>query len=324
MNLNLQAGDLNKRRRGPDTRMSLGGPSALCSLLLAVVCAGIPMGCSGMSEKPERRTSEKWEEKFTRIVWVDYSPLTANPLRGIEATPEAIREDLAVLRKAGFTGIVTYSSAGVLGSELPALAKSHGYEGIIMGVWDPTNQNEIDSAIAASGNPIVLGFCVGNEGLRSRYQLPALTAVVREIRQKTGKPVTTTEVIERYSNPELLGLGDWVFPNVHPYFHNQLEPDNAVRWTKGAYEQLKKQSTHFVMLKEVGLPTAGDSGGRLSEEAQERYYLELAKTGVQFVYFEAFDQPWKTHLPVEPHWGIFNSDRTPKRLGRRLSRKQGF
>jgi hypothetical protein len=39
---------------------------------------------------------------------------------------------------------------------------------------------------------------------------------------------------------------------------------------------------------------------------------------VKFVYFEAFDQPWKTHLPIEPHWGIFNSDRSPKVLGKRL------
>jgi hypothetical protein len=35
------------------------------------------------------------------------------------------------------------------------------------------------------------------------------------------------------------------------------------------------------MFKEVGLPTAGDAKGRLSEEALERYYLELVKTGVE-------------------------------------------
>jgi len=56
----------------------------------------------------------------------------------------------------------------------------------------------------------------------------------------------------------------------------------------------------------------------MSEAAQEKYYVELAKTDIRFVYFEAFDQPWKTHLPIEPHWGIFASDRTPKLLAKHL------
>jgi hypothetical protein len=68
----------------------------------------------------------------------------------------------------------------------------------------------------------------------------------------------------------------------------------------------------------VGLPTAGDPAGRLSEANQKKYYFKLAKTDVKFVYFEAFDQPWKTHLPIEPHWGIFHADRTPKLLGLHL------
>ena len=56
----------------------------------------------------------------------------------------------------------------------------------------------------------------------------------------------------------------------------------------------------------------------MSEAAQETYYTELARTDVKFVYFEAFDQPWKTHLPIEPHWGIFTADRKPKALAKRL------
>lgn len=323
MDVNLQIVGLNKPRCGGNKRPGIAGPWAVCSLFLAVITAAIPTSCSSISQKPKEGSSRSWEEKFMRIVWVDYSPPTANPLLGVEATPEAIREDLTVLRKAGFTGLVTYGSSGVLGRDLPAIAGSQGFEGIIMGIWDPANRNEIDAAIAAAGSPIVLGSCVGNEGLGSRYQLTALRAVIEELRHKTSKPVTTTEILERYSNPDLLTLGDWVFPNAHPYFHNQLEPQDAVRWTKSAYEQLKKRSTYFVLLKEVGLPTGGDSRGRLSEEAQERYYLALAKTGVQFVYFEGFDQPWKTHLPVEPHWGIFNSDRSPKRLARWLTKGSG-
>ena len=31
-----------------------------------------------------------------------------------------------------------------------------------------------------------------------------------------------------------------------------------------------------------------------------------------FSYFEAFDQPWKNTMPVEPYWGLFDKDRQPK------------
>lgn len=261
---------------------------------------------------------ERWEQQVSRIVWVAYSPPSADPGKREEATPEEIRKDLAALRKAGFNGLVTYGSTGVMGRELPALALAQGFEGLIIGVWDPSSVEEVSAARAAAKSPLVLGYCVGNEGLGRRYQLPALSAVIRDLREATGKPVTTTEIVEKYSDESVLRLGDWVFPNAHPYFHSQLEPEAAVRWTESAYEDLGKRSGRFILFKEVGLPTAGDSQGRLSEAAQEQYYSALRRTGVRFVYFEAFDQPWKTELPVEPHWGLFNADRTPKRLALRL------
>jgi exo-beta-1,3-glucanase (GH17 family) len=305
MSLNLQTGVIKARSNSRGRFIALG---AVFSLLL--VATDMVLSVS--------RDSDGWEQKLDRIVWVGYSPPTADPTKGIEATPDAIRTDLAALRKAGFTGLVTYSSSGVLGSELPGLAQEQGFEGIIMGIWDPASPKEISAAKASAKAPIVLGFCVGNEGLGRRYQLSVLSAAIQDIRKATGKPVTTTEIVEQYQDEDLLRVGDWVFPNAHPYFHNQLDPNAAVQWTRGAYDDLRRRSDRFVLLKEVGLPTNGDPQGRLTESLQERYYQELAKTDVRFVYFEGFDQPWKTHLPVEPYWGIFRADRTPKRLGQRL------
>lgn len=256
-----------------------------------------------------------WITKVSSIVWVAYSPPSANPNIGLEATSDAIRQDLSVLRKAGFTGLVTYGSTGIMGREFLTLAQESGFEGIIMGVWDLNSQEEISAAKNASSNPIVLGFCIGNEGLYDRYQMVELSEAIQSLRIATGKPVTTTEQIDDYSDEELLQLGDWVLPNVHPYFHSRLDPVEAVKWTVGAYEYLVRQTDRFILFKEVGLPTAGDLDAKLSETIQDQYYTELAKTSVKFVYFEAFDQPWKTTLPVEPYWGIFLSDRTPKLLG---------
>jgi len=257
----------------------------------------------------------EWIERVKKIVWVAYAPPSADPNNGIEATTNAIREDLITLRQANFTGLVTYGSSGIMGREFPALAESLGFEGVIMGIWDPFNEEEIKNAQSASNLPIILGFCVGNEGLHKRYETPDLAFVMQNLRISTGKPVATTEEIDDYSDNSLIELGDWVFPNVHPYFHSQIEPMLAVRWTKGGFDDFTRRTDRFIFFKEVGLPTAGDESGQLSEANQDLYFRELTKTDVRFVYFEAFDQPWKKHLPIEPHWGIFQSDRTPKLLG---------
>jgi exo-beta-1,3-glucanase (GH17 family) len=268
-----------------------------------------------VTSTPRVYLTEDWVKKVSAIVWVAYTPPSGDPNKGIEATADAIREDLTTLKQAGFTGLITYGSAGIMGREFPTIAQSLGFQGIIMGIWDPFNDEEIENARSASSLPIIFGFCVGNEGLHTRYQLTDLSSVMQSLRQSTGKPIATTEEIDDYSDESLLELGDWVFPNAHPYFHSQLDPTLAVRWTQGAFDDLTSKTDRFVFFKEVGLPTAGDSEGKLSEENQDVYYRDLAKTNVRFVYFEAFDQPWKTHLPIEPHWGIFRADRTPKLLG---------
>lgn len=249
---------------------------------------------------------------FERVTFVCYSPSTANPLKQVEATPEEVEADLIELQADGFNGLVTYSAEGVLGADLVGLAAEHGFS-LIVGVWDPLDVAELDAAIALSGSSRVLAYCVGNEGLDKRYTLPELSTAIATLRERTGKPVTTTEEFGDYQAAQLLELGDWVFPNVHPYFANMTSPQSAVAWTQGAYEDLAERAQgRFVCFKEVGLPTAGDAG--LSEQGQQAYYEGLARSAVRFCYFEAFDLPWKDHLPVEPHWGLHQNDRAPKRM----------
>lgn len=264
---------------------------------------------------------DAWRPKVAKIRWVDYSPPSADPNRGVEATPEAIRKDLLVLRKARFTGLVTYASSGVLGRQFLKIVKEVGFKGVIIGVWNPQNDSELDAAVEAAKSTIVLGICVGNEGLMNhRYTVAVLAAALNKVRAATGKPVTTTETIDRYDD-QLMSMGDWVFPNVHPYFANVFAAEAAVEWTVARYQEIRQRSERFVLLKEVGLPTAGDPNHPLSEKEQCTYYDALAQTKIYFVYFEAFDQQWKTNPAVEPHWGIFRTDRSPKILGRHLARE---
>jgi len=246
------------------------------------------------------------------LCWVAYSPTNFDPDQEMYPSEESIQQDLEVLHASGFTGLVTYGANETLGSAVPRLAQEMGFRGLIMGIWDPTSQAEREQAVAAAGYAVTEGYVMGNEGLGERYDLSTLQSAMDELRQATGKPVATTEEIGDYSDPTLLTLGDWVFPNAHPFYAGLIDPDEAVTWTERIFADLRKRTDRPVMFKEVGLPTGGDPRGRLNEALQAEYYRQLRETDVQFVYFESFDQPWKKEPSVEPFWGLFRADRTPK------------
>jgi exo-beta-1,3-glucanase (GH17 family) len=278
---------------------------------VAAARAGVPVSCS-------QPVGEDWIAKVNRLRWVAYSSPNFNAEPGyFQPTPEAVRADLTMLKKAGFNALVTYASVGVMIREFPAIAETLGFKGLILGIWNPRNQDElIKAAEAASATSIVLGYSIGNEGLydgRMPYDLPDLCEAIAGQRARTGLPVTTSEQFEDYEDhPELLLVGDWVFPIVHPYWHATKDAQEAVAWQKNRYGELARKINRFIFFKEVGLPTSGALS--LNEENHDQYYRELGKTDVRFVYFEGFDQPSKTHSSVEPHWGLFYSDRRPKLL----------
>lgn len=259
----------------------------------------------------------KWIAKINRIQWVTYSsPNPGTQPRYYQPSPETIRNDLLTLKKAGFTGLVTYSSIGVMGKEFPFIAQELGFNGVIMGIWNPNNESELDNAKYAASLPVTLGYTVGNEGLyrsKDRYTLPELCFAIADLRASTGRPATTSEQTDDFDDhPQLYLVGDWIFPNAHPYWHATKYAEKAVQWEVEKYREFAEESGRFVLFKEVGLPTRGAFG--LSETNHDEYYRELAKTNVRFVYFEGFDQPSKNHNSVEPFWGIFRSDQSPKLL----------
>ncbi len=304
---------------------------ALCALALlgtpaatAVVASGEPTDESALSAQFDaipascgQAVDSVWIQKVESIRWVAYSSPDPNPGTGYyRPEPEAIQADLVALKKAGFTGLITYASSGIMGKQLLTIASGLGYQGIIMGIWSPNGIDELNNAANAASLPIVLGYSIGNEGLgdtRPRYSPLQLCSAIETLRERTGKPVTTSEDIEVYYRwPQLLNVGDWIFPISHPYWHFAKYAPDAIQWEEDQYAALRARTERFIFFKEVGLPTAGAAG--LSEANQDAYYRGLAQTDVRFAYFEGFDQPSKTGSSVEPHWGIFNSDLTPKLL----------
>ncbi len=263
------------------------------------------------SENSDQQVSAELNAATDSICWVAFAPTNFDPNSNLRPNDASISEDLRLLHRVGFTGFVTYG-IGIVddGIRLLNLAESIGFDAVILGVWDPSDTVEVNRAIAFGSHDIVLGFCIGNEGLGNRYGLSTLQDAIQRVKNETGKPTTTSEEIDDYRDEVILMLGDWVFPNVHPYWHSVIESNAAVEWTVDRYNELKQKTERVIIFKEVGLPTAGGSG--LGETAQAKYYQLLSQTEVDFVYFEAFDQFWKSHEPVEPHWGIFRRDRTAK------------
>jgi len=241
--------------------------------------------------------------------WIAFAPTNYNPPDKLPSA-SSIREDMRTLRSARFDGLITY---GAQLTAVVAIAQEEGFRAVLIGVWDPGSPEELRLAKESARNPIVAGIIVGNEGLMfGRYNAETLRRAMVEMRQATGKPVSTTEVVEYfYTRQDLVEWSDFLTVNAHPYFHGHRDPTRAVDWTLGAWDRLRRHvPMKPILLKEVGLPTKGDSEN--SEEVQREYYRQLlTTTDVSFTFFEAFDALFKDG-PLEKSWGLFRADRSPK------------
>jgi exo-beta-1,3-glucanase (GH17 family) len=246
---------------------------------------------------------------------VAYNPRHDDPVRGVMPTARSIRADGRALRRRGFRVATTYASTPAL-APVCRLLKRSGFRRVIVGVWDPRDRSEVAAAIRQ--RRCADGYVVGTEGLTfGRYTREELSAAMAAVRVATARPVTTRETLAAYAaDPSLFLIGDWVFPTVHPYFAGLTDPEGGCAWTADRFEELRARVTPTmpVVIGETGLPTAGSPG--LDEAGQATFFECLERRKVRFAYFEAYDQPWKTTAPVEPHWGLFRSDGTPKRWAR--------
>jgi exo-beta-1,3-glucanase (GH17 family) len=275
--------------------------------------------CASGAGPPAAHQPSALANALRETTWIAYAPTNFDPGASPPVLPsgESVRLDLVTLRDAGFDGLITY---GADVEAVPRIAEEVGFRHLLLGVWTPSNAAEMDLVARAARSDRVLGVIVGNEGLMfARYDLAALRSAIEEMRRATGKPVSTTEVIDRFfTTPELVEMSDFVTANAHPYFQNLHDPAGAADWTARAFDALVAHVPGKpVLLKEVGLPSAGDPAS--SENAQFEYYDRLRRTPVVFAYFEAFDALFKQG-PVEQSWGLFRADRTPKRAAAAVRR----
>lgn len=283
---------------------------------------------------------QRLRETLAHGRFVAYEPTSLRVVNGqvTPADPSSIRADLTVLRRS-FDGLVTYDA--VHGAEnIPAIAAALKFHALIVGVWNPADDAQLDAAIRAAQRfpQLVVGISLGNELVFAhRIDTATLSALIGRVRARLpGTALTTTEPFHIYYEPAatgLLGQLDFMLANVHPIFQpwfHDASDDTAAQFVVNVVAQLTPLSCGPILVKETGVPTAPATAG-FSEARQASFYRELRhafapSAAHAFTYFAAFDAPWRATdatpvpgaHPEEAHWGLFDAERRPKAAAREL------
>lgn len=283
---------------------------------------------------PEEPPAEGLRAALASVRFVAYTPRGFDPNAGAgPVDPDVIRADLALLRPH-FDGLVTYSSARGLDA-VPAIARELGFRAVVLGVWDPASDDELERAFAsARAEPeTVLALALGNEGLFfERYDRAALARAFTRARSALpGVALTTSEPFSSYldeRSARALPAQDFALPIVHPIdqpWFGKAPPETAVDFVSNVVRELETRTRLPVLVKETGVPS-GPADLGFSESSQAAFWTALAARlsptrAHAFVWFEAFDAPWKTasvaaqtgHVrETEAHWGLFRADGSAK------------
>ncbi|RZV50496.1 MAG: glycosyl hydrolase [Deltaproteobacteria bacterium] len=183
--------------------------------------------------------------------------------------------------------------------------------------------------LAQEFEDVVVAVNVGNEALVdwNDHMVPAkkVIAYVRLVKAAIDQPVT---VAENYAwwirdGAALAAEVDVIGVHTYPEWEGKTI-DEALAYTIENIEGVRAALPDKpIAILEAGWATlAEEFGERASEENQARHYRDLENwaraNNTTVFFFEAFDEPWKgapnAPLGAEKHWGLFNVDRTPKKL----------
>ena len=309
----------------------------LIALLLASLFAAPALGAPVCAARDETAPAlSRLQDAMEKGRFVAYQPTEIKVWDGnpVQASETSIREDLETLRP-WFDALITYGSHS--GSELiPGIAKDMGFRAVILGVWNPADDREVENAIKAwKAHPdIVVGVSLGNELVmsgRGRWD-DYVHAIAKFHGRAPELPLTVTEPFATFLDdagaaPVLAKL-DFMAVNIHPVFESWFEDAPPFNWADFVVQASARLSGEAfcgpILVKETGVPTAPKEEG-FTPEKQKAFYAELARQlapsrNLAFAYFSAFDAPWRIydesavagHHPEEAHWGLFTEAREPK------------
>lgn len=264
---------------------------------------------------------------------IAYNPSNVNPDNlqlNIQQITDKIHNDLSCLH-SGFNGLVLYSYSNNITPIVMEQAYLLGYRSVLLGMWDLKSKQEFSGLLEIINqyhNKLALAVIIGNEGINdNRYSLEDIKVIgakfIKAGVTKLGIPISSSEPMSRYGRAELRTFGDFLAPNIHPFFDRKdLEPQEAANWVHSQAEVLAKIAKKPVLVKETGLPNGGNPNITPEQQYQFwriwhekntlKYLSDTPRPWISFaVVFEAFDSPWKaikSGNPIEGHWGLLNEN----------------
>jgi exo-beta-1,3-glucanase (GH17 family) len=260
---------------------------------------------------------------------------------GAQPTRAQVKEDLLKLLPYTF-GIRIYALGGYQ-ADIPAICDEIGLE-VHVGVWldndDAANQKAMDDAIMVikEGHPSIKSVLVGNEYLlrqevtfknnlaASEAKLIGYIDYVKT-RIPAGLPVGTAEPYWWWikTSRALWEKVDIIYWQVHPWWDNQSIA-GSVPFVTDLHNKVRAKITSLNLtnpnkrdiISETGWPTAISHGAAVGSLANQQTYIQklhawAVPANMEYWYFCPFDELWKDEAGgVGPHWGMWNSDRTPK------------
>jgi exo-beta-1,3-glucanase (GH17 family) len=331
--------------------MSVAQPRAPALALLLFLWLSAGSAATATPAGPECRSSPAALPSVARLRaamaqgrFVAYQPISLQVIDGhvSDADADSIRADLRQLRER-FDGLITYDA--IHGAQqIPAIAARLKFRALIIGVWDPADEGQIDAALEAARRfpQLIVGISLGNETLFAHRSDPArLLARIAHARARApAVALSTSEPFHIYDEPAaaaVLAQLDFLLLNVHPVFQPWFRdaPDGAAaQFVVNVLAKLAPLACGPMLVKETGVPTAPESAG-FSEARQAAFYRELRRVlppgrTQAFAYFAAYDAPWRASdatgvpgvpgvHPEEAHWGLYDAARRPKAVARELS-----
>ena len=184
-------------------------------------------------------------------------------------------------------------------------------------------------ALAKQYSNIVIAVNVGNEALVdwNDHMVPLSSVIdyVRQVKKSIEQPVT---VADNYAwwirdGAPLAAEIDFIGVHTYPVWENKTI-DQGLAYTIQNIEDVHRAlpDKPIVVLEGGWATTASEFSDSANEVNQAHYYREVSKwaeeTNTTFMFFEAFDEPWKGNPDnpegAEKHWGLFKVDRTPKQV----------
>ncbi len=162
--------------------------------------------------------------------FMSYTPRSFSVVNGQTkpASLEGITADLKLLRP-DFDSLITYSCSNGL-EHVPAAAEKLEYLAVIVGIWDPKSEIEIQNAIRlAKKHPkLIIAISIGNEGIYAKHYTPADVekTLLRLRKELPSISLTTSEPFFLYLKPEYFDFFnkmDLLLPNIHPTFETWFQ-----------------------------------------------------------------------------------------------------